>query len=165
MARPAWQCDVQVPEGERIYETVNSSSPRRTSKIKFTCGRCGATSIKPVNPHAWTAGSVFAKCGKCNITHKVGGARGVGGRWGGWVSPSNPVRVRHGCLLFEAASLRCWLLVPHPPHPQLIDNLKLFHELSGPVFPAAAPANDALLSEQLPPSMRLRLDEADPHQQ
>jgi ribosomal protein S27E len=30
-------------------------------QIKFKCKRCGATTIKPVNPHAWTSGTVFAK--------------------------------------------------------------------------------------------------------
>ena len=66
------------PEGE-VYETSNTTSPRRTHKIKFTCGRCDAVNIKPINPHAWTAGSVFARCGKCNVTHKVGQGRGAGG--------------------------------------------------------------------------------------
>uniref|UniRef100_A0A383VP13 DNL-type domain-containing protein n=1 Tax=Tetradesmus obliquus TaxID=3088 RepID=A0A383VP13_TETOB len=79
--------DLQLPvDDEAVYETFNTKHKRRTMKIKFTCKRCGATTIKPVNPHAWTSGTVFAKCGCCNITHK------------------------------------------------LIDNLKLFHELSGPVF-------------------------------
>jgi hypothetical protein len=53
------------------YETLNTCSPRRTAKIKFTCGRCDAVSIKPINPHAWASGTVFAKCGKCGITHKL----------------------------------------------------------------------------------------------
>jgi hypothetical protein len=42
---------------------------------------------------------------------------------------------------------------------QLIDNLKIFHELTGPVFPAAAGgAEDDMLSQQLPPGLRLNLD-------
>lgn len=76
-----------LPMGDQpVYETFNTSSPRRTRKIQFKCLLCGAVNIKPINPHAWAEGSVFAKCGKCDITHK------------------------------------------------LKDNLKLFHELSGPVF-------------------------------
>lgn len=43
-------------------------------QIKFKCKRCGATTIKPVNPHAWATGTVFAKCGCCQV--------GVEG-WGG----------------------------------------------------------------------------------
>lgn len=74
---------------DELYVSV-SSSPRRTSRVKFKCDRCGATNIKPINPHAWHEGTIFAKCGKCSVTHK------------------------------------------------LIDNLHLFHELSGPIFPGAA---------------------------
>lgn len=79
--------DVPLPmNDDSVYETFNTKHPRRTMKIKFKCKLCNATTIKPINPHAWTSGSVFARCGRCNITHK------------------------------------------------LIDNLKLFHELAGPVF-------------------------------
>jgi len=63
-----------------------SPSPRRTARVRFTCRRCGATTQRPVNPHAWARGTVFATCGGCGVTHK------------------------------------------------LVDNLKLFHELDGPVF-------------------------------
>lgn len=91
--RRRWQ---QQPGGQglgAVYETFNDASknPRRTAKIRFSCKRCGATTIKPVNPHAWATGTVFAKCGGCQVTHK------------------------------------------------LIDNLKLFHELNGPVFNEAPP--------------------------
>ncbi len=40
-------------------------------QIKFTCNLCGTTNIRPVNPHAWTKGSVFGRCGGCNVIHKV----------------------------------------------------------------------------------------------
>jgi len=40
-------------------------------QIKFTCNLCGTTSIRPVNPHAWAKGSVFGRCGGCNVIHKV----------------------------------------------------------------------------------------------
>lgn len=90
----------QAQSSGLVFETNNTSSPRRTSKVKFSCNRCGAVNIKPVNPHAYASGSVFAKCGSCNITHK------------------------------------------------LIDNLKLFHELSGPVFNVAP--NFSKLPEDFP---------------
>jgi hypothetical protein len=97
-----------LQSAQPVYETHNTCSPRRTHKIKFTCLRCGAINIKPVNPHAWNNGSVFAKCGKCDITHK------------------------------------------------LTDNLKLFHELSGPVF---GPPDAQLYADlDLPPRFKLKLD-------
>lgn len=40
---------------------------------------------------------------------------------------------------------------------KLIDNLKLFHEMAGPVFDPPAPALDP--SIPLPPALQLRLDE------
>lgn len=115
--------DVSLPMDEAVYETpFNDKNPRRTMKIKFKCKRCGATTIKPINPHAWASGSVFAKCGCCQVTHK------------------------------------------------LIDNLKLFHELAGPVFGPGTQAiqpkrerlglrleSDGSTLPQLPPRLRLRL--------
>jgi DNL zinc finger len=56
-------------------------------QVQFRCKICSAINIKPINPHAWALGTVFAKCANCDITHK------------------------------------------------LRDNLKLFHEFAGPVFP------------------------------
>jgi hypothetical protein len=57
-------------------------------------------------PWQCSQGTVFARCGKCRVTHK------------------------------------------------LVDNLKLFHEMAGPVFDA--PADPAL---PLPPGLELRLEE------
>lgn len=54
-----------------VYEAFNSASPRRGHKVRFTCRRCGATSIRPVSLHAFRAGSVFARCGRCHVTHKL----------------------------------------------------------------------------------------------
>jgi DNL zinc finger len=56
------------------------------AQLKFTCNLCKAINVKPINPYAWTHGSVFGRCAGCGVVHK------------------------------------------------LTDNLKLFHELSGPVF-------------------------------
>jgi hypothetical protein len=93
---------------DAVYEAF-SHSPRRGHKIRFRCKRCGATSIKPINIHAWREGTVFARCGRCHVTHK------------------------------------------------LIDNLKLFHEMAGPVFdPPAPPLSPAT---PLPPALKLRLEE------
>lgn len=45
--------DIRADKAEEgVYESF-SSSPRRAHKIKFTCKRCGATSIRPINIHAW----------------------------------------------------------------------------------------------------------------
>ncbi len=60
--------------------------------------------MKPINPHAWQTGSVFARCSKCNVTHK------------------------------------------------LIDNLKIFHECAGPIFPPR-------LKIDLPPGLPNPLDD------
>lgn len=102
--------DVGGLEGEEaVYESFSNRSPRRGHKIKFTCKRCGATSIRPINIHAWREGTVFARCGRCHVTHK------------------------------------------------LIDNLRLFHEMQGPVFDTnTAPLDPAT---PLPPGLQLRLEE------
>lgn len=73
-------------EVEEADVTPAAHHPRRTQRVRFTCKLCGETTTKAVNPHAWSDGSVFARCDGCRIIHK------------------------------------------------LTDNLKLFHELSGPVF-------------------------------
>jgi hypothetical protein len=61
--------------------------PRRTRRVRFNCNLCGEANERDVNPHAWRAGSVFARCAGCTAVHK------------------------------------------------LRDNLRIFHELGGPVFP------------------------------
>eukprot|EP00884_Botryococcus_braunii_P010580 jgi/Botrbrau1/19523/Bobra.0035s0022.1 len=54
-----------------MEEPPPSRNPRRTRKVRFTCNLCGNTYVRPVNPHAWTKGSVFAKCEECNVVHKL----------------------------------------------------------------------------------------------
>ncbi len=54
-----------------VVETSSSSNPRRTHRVKFTCNLCGCTTIAPVNPHAMANGSVFARCGGCDVIHKA----------------------------------------------------------------------------------------------
>jgi hypothetical protein len=81
------------PSKAALDAPTESASPRRTSRVRFTCRRCGATTQRPVNPHAWRRGTVFATCGGCGVTHK------------------------------------------------LVDNLRLFHELDGPVFGGGAGAD------------------------
>lgn len=50
---------------------AGGASPRRTGRIQFTCNVCGTTNTKPINPHAWAEGTVFARCCGCNIVHKL----------------------------------------------------------------------------------------------
>ena len=40
-------------------------------QVKFTCKRCGTSSLKAVNPHAWATGTVFARCDGCQVIHKL----------------------------------------------------------------------------------------------
>jgi hypothetical protein len=56
--------------GEGVYESF-SASPRRAHKVKFTCRRCGATSIRPINIHAWREVGLLTR------------APGARGRWAG----------------------------------------------------------------------------------
>eukprot|EP01025_Chloroclados_australasicus_P057197 TRINITY_DN7119_c0_g2_i2.p1 TRINITY_DN7119_c0_g2~~TRINITY_DN7119_c0_g2_i2.p1 ORF type:complete len:296 (-),score=16.95 TRINITY_DN7119_c0_g2_i2:299-1156(-) len=60
----------EVQQHDNVYET-ETQSPRRTSKVRFTCNICKAINIKPVNPAAFKTGTIFAQCGKCGITHKL----------------------------------------------------------------------------------------------
>eukprot|EP00249_Psilotum_nudum_P021951 c28311_g1_i8 orf=451-1206(-) len=64
-----------------------SKSPRRRMRVAFTCNVCGERTVRAINPHAYTDGTVFVQCAGCNIFHK------------------------------------------------LVDNLKLFHEIKGRIFP------------------------------
>lgn len=64
-----------------------SKNPRRTRRLAWTCNLCGGRKVSPVNPLAWEKGSIFIRCAKCDVVHKVK------------------------------------------------DNLKIFHELAGQVYP------------------------------
>ncbi|KAK9815312.1 hypothetical protein WJX72_001513 [[Myrmecia] bisecta] len=86
IVRHACNDDASAP-AEEIEQFPSAKHPRRTKKVQFTCNLCGTSNTKAVNPHAWTAGSVFARCEGCQVIHK------------------------------------------------LTDNLKIFHELSGFIFP------------------------------
>lgn len=50
---------------------IDSSSPRRTHRLRFTCNMCGSVNTKPINPHAWASGTVFARCCGCGIVHRL----------------------------------------------------------------------------------------------
>ncbi|MCO5595445.1 hypothetical protein L7F22_049487 [Adiantum nelumboides] len=84
-----------LEEGQSVDESVQhpwpslSTSPRRRMRVAFTCNVCGERTMRAINPHAYTDGTVFVQCAGCNIFHK------------------------------------------------LVDNLKLFHELKGSVFPSS----------------------------
>ncbi|GMH33030.1 hypothetical protein BSKO_00864 [Bryopsis sp. KO-2023] len=65
-----------------------SSSPRRTSKLRFTCDRCGARNAKFVNPHAWNKGVVFCRCDGCDVVHLVRDGKGIFSNLKGPVFPN-----------------------------------------------------------------------------
>lgn len=46
-------------------------SPRRTSRLHFTCNMCGHRNEKLINPRAWEEGTVFARCDGCSVVHKL----------------------------------------------------------------------------------------------
>lgn len=55
---------------EEPFEPVSKkSSPRRTQRLKFTCNKCGETTVRDVNPHAMKTGTVFVQCGGCLVHH------------------------------------------------------------------------------------------------
>jgi hypothetical protein len=57
----------QDTETEQVY----TKHERRTKAVRYTCKLCGTTSLKAVNPHAWTVGSVFGRCDGCGVVHKI----------------------------------------------------------------------------------------------
>lgn len=65
--------------GTRVdAESVDQpSSPRRTSKVKFTCNRCQTRNEKFVNPHAWNHGVVFCRCEGCKVIHLIRDQKGI----------------------------------------------------------------------------------------
>lgn len=76
--------------------------PRRTARVSFTCNICShRNENRPINPHAWTNGSVFVRCEDCNLVHK------------------------------------------------LVDNLEIFHEMQGNVFPPKHLRNSPLIQDIL----------------
>ena len=82
--------------------------PRRTAQLAFTCALCGARTQVAVNPAAWEGGTVFARCGGAEGAAVADAAlEGIPPPEGG------PCGVIH----------------------LLKDELKLFHELGGDVFP------------------------------
>lgn len=60
----------QQPTDHRWSED-HDPSPRRTSRLHFTCNICGHRNEKLVNPRAWHEGTVFARCDGCSIVHKL----------------------------------------------------------------------------------------------
>jgi hypothetical protein len=142
--------DGGAADAEGVYETF-SSSPRRGHKIKFTCRRCGATSIRPINIHAWreVRGPWVAGRHWLLLLRRpaaAAAARGLAAASLTPLSPSLPHSARQGTVFARCGKCR----VTH----KLIDNLQLFHEMAGPVFDA--PADPAL---PLPPGLELRLED------
>lgn len=58
-------------EQDTDTEQVYTKHERRTKAVRYTCKLCGTTSLKAVNPHAWTEGSVFGRCDGCGVVHKI----------------------------------------------------------------------------------------------
>ncbi|KFM24460.1 Fructose-1-phosphate phosphatase YqaB [Auxenochlorella protothecoides] len=58
-------------EGSSEGDAAATNHARRTRKVRFTCNLCGTQNTKRVNPHAWHAGSVFARCAGCQGVHKL----------------------------------------------------------------------------------------------
>ncbi|XP_024376896.1 uncharacterized protein [Physcomitrium patens] len=50
---------------------IFSKSPRRRMRVAFTCNVCGHRSIRAINPHAYTDGTVFVQCEGCDVFHKL----------------------------------------------------------------------------------------------
>jgi len=50
---------------------ILSKSPRRRMRVAFTCNVCGHRSIRAINPHAYTDGTVFVQCEGCDVYHKL----------------------------------------------------------------------------------------------
>ncbi|XP_038715926.1 uncharacterized protein LOC120009406 [Tripterygium wilfordii] len=48
-----------------------TKSPRRRMRVAFTCNVCGQRTTRAINPHAYTDGTVFVQCCRCNIFHKL----------------------------------------------------------------------------------------------
>uniref|UniRef100_A0A7S0X048 DNL-type domain-containing protein n=1 Tax=Chlamydomonas leiostraca TaxID=1034604 RepID=A0A7S0X048_9CHLO len=66
------QADAEEERGEieEIYVT-NSTSPRRTKMVGFTCQRCGARNMSAINPNSFLSGTLVAQCAKCEVWHKL----------------------------------------------------------------------------------------------
>ena len=92
--------------------------------MQFTCNLCGCTTISPVNPHAFHSGSLFARCGntECGVIHKV--ERGLVAL----------IRSVGCCLAHNRHEYMALLHIGVACNMQVKDNLKLFHEVRGPIF-------------------------------
>ncbi len=60
----------QAQPTEHQWNDANPS-PRRTSRLHFTCNMCGHRNEKLINPRAWEEGTVFARCDGCSVVHKL----------------------------------------------------------------------------------------------
>lgn len=47
--------------GSEMPGPIFSKSPRRRMRVAFTCNVCGHRSIRAINPHAYTDGTVFVQ--------------------------------------------------------------------------------------------------------
>ncbi|XP_024535690.1 uncharacterized protein LOC112348029 [Selaginella moellendorffii] len=66
-----------------------SKSPRRRMRVAFTCNVCGARTMRAINPHAYTDGTVFVQCKGCNVFHKLVDNLNLFYEWDGRLYKSN----------------------------------------------------------------------------
>ncbi|KAL6504792.1 hypothetical protein OROHE_023550 [Orobanche hederae] len=64
------------PDSGRVFVStfpwsLFTKSPRRRMRVTFKCNICGQRTTRAINPHAYTAGTVFVQCCGCNIFHKL----------------------------------------------------------------------------------------------
>eukprot|EP00270_Netrium_digitus_P016841 TRINITY_DN609_c0_g1_i1.p1 TRINITY_DN609_c0_g1~~TRINITY_DN609_c0_g1_i1.p1 ORF type:complete len:255 (-),score=35.20 TRINITY_DN609_c0_g1_i1:263-988(-) len=52
-------------------QPVSAKSRRRCMRVEFTCNKCGERTMRMINPHAYTEGTVFVQCRGCDIFHKL----------------------------------------------------------------------------------------------
>lgn len=68
-----------------------------SAQVRFTCNLCGNTYVKPVNPHAWKNGSVFARCDECDVVHKLVDGLKLFHEYHSWKAPNlSNIRIPKG---------------------------------------------------------------------
>lgn len=69
--QPSTDSQAEAAAPPPVRRGRSSKHPRRTQMLRFTCNLCGETNDCAINPHAWEAGSVFARCEGCTAVHKL----------------------------------------------------------------------------------------------
>lgn len=73
MEQPIDENDVNDQGGDEEFDVfyTNSTSPRRTKMIGFTCKCCGARNYNSINPQSFLEGTLVAQCKGCERWHKL----------------------------------------------------------------------------------------------